>query len=129
MLDTKTSCMQASARERETDPVCIDKLDPLVEFTCSKLTSSRCSMNLDMKRIRNDSKYKTKYSLLFDNVQTLVYAGPGPLYAANFVISPLVGGLLPPVPPLLHLPGLLWFRPLRLLCKDVRGKDGREWNG
>merc|ERR1719341_1569240 len=57
--------------------------------------------------------------LLFDNVQTLVYAGPGPLYAANLVISPLVGGLLPPVPPLLHLPGLLWFRPLRLHQDDV----------
>ena len=85
-------------------------------------------MNLDMMRIRNDEKSTTKYSLLFDNVQTLVYAGPGPLYAAHLVIC--LGGLLPPIPPLLHFPGLLWFRPLRLLCKDVRGMDvSKEWNG
>merc|ERR1719278_1765404 len=55
--------------------------------------------------------------LLFDNVQTLVYAGPGPLYAAHLVIC--LGGLLPPIPPLLHFPGLLWFRPLRLHQDDV----------
>ena len=48
MLDTKTSCMQPSAKESETEPVCIGKLVPFEEFTCSKLNSSRCSMNLDM---------------------------------------------------------------------------------
>ena len=54
MLDTKTSCMQPSARESETEPVCIDKLDPLEAFTCSKLTSSRCSMNLNNKFLSNN---------------------------------------------------------------------------
>lgn len=61
-----------------------------------------------------------QYSLQLDNVQTLVYASSGPLYAAHFVISPLaLGSLLPaPIPPILHFPGLLWFHPLCLLCKD-----------
>ena len=45
MLDTKTSCMQPSASESETEPECMERPEPL--FTCSKVTSSRCSRNLD----------------------------------------------------------------------------------
>ena len=45
MLDTKTSCMQPSASESETEPEWMERPEPL--FTCSKVTSSRCSRNLD----------------------------------------------------------------------------------
>lgn len=57
-------------------------------------------------------------SLLLDNVQTLVYASPGPLYAAHFDLSSLGGGWLPAIPSLLVLPSLLWFHPVRFLGKD-----------
>ena len=76
----------------------------------------------------NDAKYRSdapqqkyvhdaKHSLLLDNVQTLVYAGPGPLYAAHLVISLLGVLMLSHIFPFLCFPTLLWFRPLRLLWK------------
>ena len=58
---------------------------------------------------------KTVHSLLFDNVQALVYAGPGPLYAAHLVLPLLLLVHLPPVPTLLAFTTFLWFHPLHLL--------------
>ena len=68
------------------------------------------------------------YSLLFDNIQALVYAGPGALYAAHLVLPLLLilAVHLPSIPPLLAFTTLLWFHPLHLLGKERHVVDVSE---
>ena len=52
---------------------------------------------------------KIIFLLLFDNVQALVYAGPGPLYAAHFDFPLRSWSLLSIVPSSLAFRSLLWL--------------------